>query len=233
MNPRSRHHPRSPGLRRGMRRLALPAAGAFLLLGALASGCGEEELPEPPEAEEETPALPPDEPAPEPEPEPAPPEEAHPEPPADPPEADPEADVQTAEGVVGVTGTDAWSIAVLRTDDGRSLGLAGPLEDELRRLSGIRIRVEGRAAGTAVGPGLEVEAYELLDVEGRTPHLGILDRGEDGAWVLQRDEEEPLSVVGLPDDRVREGMKIWVVGRTGDDGRFRVESYGVVAPAPS
>jgi hypothetical protein len=147
----------------------------------------------------------------------------------DPEEAPPAGALRTAEGVVGVTGTDAWSLAILRTDTEGSIGLTGDLEEELRRLSGIRIRVEGRRAATPAGPGLEVTGYRLLEVEGRTPHLGILHRDEEDRWVLRPEEGDDLRLSGLPEDRVQEGAKIWVVGPI-SDGRLAVEGYGIVAP---
>lgn len=148
--------------------------------------------------------------------------------PPEPPEVDP-ARLREEEGVVGVTGTGVTPSAVLRPDDGPTLGLTGELARELQRLSGARVWVQGRAAATPVGAGIEVSAYRILEIEGRVPRVGIL-RENDGTWILYPDDGGPLVLLGLPATGVADGMKIWVVGEAEAEGRFRVESYGVVIP---
>ena len=143
--------------------------------------------------------------------------------------ADPDEEFRAAEGVLGVTGTETTPTAVLQLDDGSSLGLTGAPARELMRLSGARARVEGRRAATPVGPGIEVSAYQLLEIEGRTPHLGLLQQGADGRWILLREDRDALPLTGLPGDRMQDGMKIWVIGETDATGRFRVGSYGIVS----
>lgn len=218
-----------------------PAGLLALGLGsALLAGCGGDVPPPPEQVPGERVLMPPlvETPPPELDPTAAPPRDSGALPPARPARDTATApppgaqEVRTEEGVIGVTGTDAWSLAVLRTDNRGSFGLTGDLEPELRRLAGIRVRVTGRSAPTAVGPGLAVTGYELLEVDGRTPHLGILDRDAEGGWVLRPEgDEDALALRGLPEGRLQPGMKIWVVGATGADGRLAVESYGIVAPA--
>lgn len=219
----------------------LPLFGMILAFALVSAGCGREDPAPLPDADtvpavpddRYDPADPDDPPAPDPDPR-TDPRPAEPDPdPADPPVEkepgdDPADGPRTEEGIVGVTGTDAWSLAVLRTDAGRSIGLTGDLEPEIRRLGGIRVRIVGTPAATPVGPGIEVTEYRLLDVEGQTPHLGVLERDEDDGWVLRTREDEDVRITALP-DRIREGTLIWVVGRTEADGRVAVERYGVVA----
>ncbi len=142
---------------------------------------------------------------------------------------DPDEELRTAEGVLGVSGTEPAPTAVLHLDDGSSLGLTGAPARELMRLSGARAQVEGRRAGTPVGPGIEVSAYQVLEIEGRTPYLGTLQRDGDGRWMLLREDRDALPLSGLPEDRMQDGMKIWVIGDTDATGRFRVDSYGIVS----
>lgn len=140
-------------------------------------------------------------------------------------------DVRREEGVVVVTGTGARSFPVLRTEALGDVGLSGPMEAELIRLSGIRVRVSGSPGPTAVGPGIRVSHYELLEIEGRIPHLGILLRDEEGRWILHLEGDDTVPLAGLPGGQMQAGMKIWVVGAMGADGHLAVESYGIVAPA--
>jgi hypothetical protein len=238
--PRSRVHPvlgRCPSFLAGMAVVTL-----------LATGCGgdgppadeavEETRPpaeEPalptdsPHSPEEAPApeTPPDQPAP-PAQEPPPPEEE--DPPADPLEdADPEAMMESAEGTLGVTGTGAAPTAILRREEGGSLGLTGAPARELMALSGARVRVYGRRAATPVGRGLEVTRYELLEIEGRTPVMGILGQDPAGNWILHPEDGPPVTLTALPGEQLLEGMKIWVVGSRDASEQLVVESYGVIS----
>lgn len=152
----------------------------------------------------------------------------------EPPVQDPEVaeeppTLRTAEGVLGVTGTEVAPTAVIRVDDETSLGLTGDLAPELRRLAGARVRVEGRPAATPVGAGIEVLHYRILEIEGRVPEVGIL-REELDRWILYPEDGEPLILEGMPATGIADGMKIWVVGQPDADRHFRVESYGVIAP---
>lgn len=147
--------------------------------------------------------------------------------------AEPDEELRTAEGVLGVGGTEPALTAVLHLDDGRSLGLTGAPARELMRLSGARAQVEGRRAGTPVGPGIEVSAYQVLEIEGQRPYLGTLQQDGDGRWMLLREDRDALPLSGLPDDRMRDGMKIWVIGDSDATGRFRVDSYGIVSVGAS
>lgn len=138
-------------------------------------------------------------------------------------------ELESATGVVGISGTGAAPTAVLRREEGGALGLTGTTARELMALSGATIRVEGRRAATPVGPGLEVTGYELLEIEGSAPHMGILARDPAGNWILHTQDDRTLHLVGLPQASVEEGMKVWVIGEMEAEDRFLVNSYGVVA----
>lgn len=231
-----------------------PLLAALIVL--LLIGCGGDAPPpgngvdDIPAAADEDPAVSPDAPGPPPEDAPAdtppeeppvptddpapPPQEEVPEaPPGQPDDPAPaEEDVaeeQSAEGTLGVTGTDAAPTAILRREEGGSLGLTGTPARELMALSGARVRVYGRRAATPVGPGLEVSRYELLEIEGRTPVMGILQRDPAGNWLIQPEEEPPVPLTALPGDQLREGMKIWVIGSRDASEQLVVESFGVIS----
>lgn len=150
-------------------------------------------------------------------------------PPAPPPDTALQASEREEEGVVGTTGTAEAPTVILRLEDRSPLGLTGTLARELRRLSGARVRIRGRDAATPVGPGLEVADYEILEIEGEAPLVGILQRA-GGLWRLRIDDRESRTLEGLPEQGLAEGMKIWVIGEEVEGGRFRVVSHGVVAP---
>jgi hypothetical protein len=223
--------------RRGSRlgRTLLLVGGVLVLATA---GCAPEEEPAPadppveepvPDADADTPRPPPVDPGAAPPPD---------DPPTQPPpareleEEDPRQGVRREEGLVGVTGTGVAPVAILRLAEGGSLGITGELAREIRRLSGARIVVEGRETATPVGPGLDVTTYEILEIEGRRPLVGVLRRVEEAWTLLPEDEEaEPIELLGMPERGVEEGAKVWVTGLETEDGRFRVESHGVVIPA--
>ncbi len=233
------------------RALATHGLLASLLLGMTLAGCGNDAPPPPGEVPVDPEAAvdqvePPEQPEMDPDPGIDPPAQIDtpdlelPEPPLEAPPAfpprdlpmettDPDEELRSAEGVLGVSGTEPALTAVLHLDDGSSLGLTGAPARELMRLSGARAQVEGRRAGTPVGPGIEVSTYEILEIEGRTPYLGTLQRDGDGRWMLLRDDRDALPLSGLPEDRMQDGMKIWVIGDSDATGRFRVDSYGIVS----
>lgn len=141
------------------------------------------------------------------------------------------AELRIENGIIVVTGTGAAPTATLRQESGGSLGLVGPPARELLRLSGARIRVEGRQANTAIGPGLTVERYEILEIGDRVPEVGILRTVDGATWEMEREGEDALVLEALPARGMQEGMKIWVVGQEVAPGRLLVESHGVIAPA--
>ncbi len=210
-----------------------PTFALFLIVGAVAlAGCGGEDAADP-----DTEAVPDTTSVEEADPDTAPPApdsivpaDTTPDPEAPETPTDPRDEIQQQEGIVGVTGTGVAPTATLTLDDGGSLGLTGDLAPELRRLSGARIRVEGRRAATPVGPGLVVSSYHIVEIEGRQPRVGILTGEDDGSWTLVPEGDSALVLDGMPATGVAEGMKIWVVGEPTAGQRFRVESYGIISP---
>ncbi|TVR62121.1 MAG: hypothetical protein EA422_11715 [Gemmatimonadales bacterium] len=146
----------------------------------------------------------------------------------------PAAQVDTVTGVVDVTGTGAAPTAVVRPEEGGELGLTGERARELRSLAGGTVQVWGRRAATPVGPGLEVLDYRLLEMEGRSPRVGVLEQGGPGEWALRdRDSDETHPLLGMPSTGIGEGLLVWVVGTEDAQGRIIVEFHGVIQVDPA
>lgn len=137
----------------------------------------------------------------------------------------------TLEGRVMVTGGAPEPLTTLVTED-RSVVLRGDLLSELSRLDGATVRVAGSLEGEGPGDALHVRDYELLEIDGQTPRVGVLIMGERGV-ALETDSGERLPLVGAPaalGDRL--GARVWVVGPL-QDGSLLLQSYGVLRPADS
>lgn len=133
----------------------------------------------------------------------------------------------TVEGTVRVVGPVETAQLILRGPTA-SVALTGPLSDELRRLSGATLRATGTPQNhSAPLPprAVVVRDYELLEVDGQRPVVGILLSRDDRVWLGGQDTVE---LVGITSDLAqRLGAKLFVVG-VREDGRLRVKSYGVI-----
>jgi len=133
----------------------------------------------------------------------------------------------TVEGTLRVVGPVETAQLILR-GSAASVGLMGPLSEELRRLSGATLRAVGTPQNNAAPlppRALLVRDYELLEVNGQRPVVGILLSRDDRFWLGGRDTVE---LVGITSDLARRlGAKLFVVG-VREDGRLRVKSYGVI-----
>ncbi|MGW8283167.1 MAG: hypothetical protein ACWGON_07695 [Gemmatimonadota bacterium] len=110
-----------------------------------------------------------------------------------------------------------------------SVVLVGELAVELARAAGAVARVYG----TTVADGadrIQVQSYELLSVDGRTPLVGVLDT-YNGAIVL-RDDDGTVAELAGGTARMREaaGSRVWVTTR--EDGRTIVR-WGILRPVGS
>ena len=151
-----------------------------------------------------------------------------------------EAPVETAEqagtpsagsqlrGVVFLTGTEATVIVALRGDDASSVTLVGVLRDELRRLSGATVQLSGTRQGEGPIARFDVEGYEVLEIDGEKPAVGVLHARGDQFSIGEGEASVRLSVV--PDGFGQLlGAKVWIIGPRAADG-LRVQSYGVIRP---
>ena len=107
----------------------------------------------------------------------------------------------------------------------------GDLQRELRALAGAEVLVRGTLDSTGGGRVLNVREYELLSINGRRPHVGTLLVREAGVYLAASDTLRLIP--DLAALREHAGAKIWVVGSTDSSTKeLRVESYGVITPAP-
>lgn len=137
----------------------------------------------------------------------------------------------TLEGLVVVTGGAPEPLTTLVTKD-RSVVLKGDLVPELRRLDGAAVRAAGRFEGEGPGDALCVLDYEILEIDGQQPRVGVLIMPEQGL-ALETDTGEPLPVVGAPAAlRDRIGARVWIVG-TMREGSLLLQSYGILRPPDS
>jgi hypothetical protein len=127
-------------------------------------------------------------------------------------------------------GTDRFTITTLQSRDGRVVRLTGDLRDELRTLAGAELMVRGVMDATGASDSLDVREYEVLEIDGRRPHVGVLLARGSELWLAAADT---LRLVPALDAlRERAGAKVWVVGASDSAAKsLRVESYGVIAPA--
>lgn len=137
---------------------------------------------------------------------------------------------ESVTGRVAITGSAPFPLTTLMVEDGPAYRLMGDLEPELRNLAGATVRVEGTpvqgiAAGRLPGPAFEVQAYEIVAIDGQRPQVGTL-AARNGVWWLEGADRIRLAAVpeGL---REQEGAKVWIVGRQAD-GSLQIQSYGII-----
>jgi hypothetical protein len=89
--------------------------------------------------------------------------------------------------------------------------------------------VRGVPGGGPRSRTLQVEGYELLEVDGEVPNVGTLLTAEDGA--LRLAGRDTMELADVPEDlRRRDGAKVWIVGHP-SGGRLAVQSYGIIREA--
>jgi hypothetical protein len=140
--------------------------------------------------------------------------------------------VQEGEGIFGtvaIVGSAPINVqVVLRTADGASVRLIGPLVEELRRLSGVEVAVEGSmtsAPDPIVRRQIEVTDYDIISVDGEPVVMGEIMAIEDGRVRLRTRSGEDVYLSGAPAE-FRVGHKVWVQGPRG----VVVQSYGTIRP---
>ena len=125
-------------------------------------------------------------------------------------------------GTVRVVGSAPVSIqTVVQDSAGRTVQIEGPLEPEIRRLSGAQVTLWGRSS-----PGsLLVTAYDVRSVNGAPAQMGIVERAPDGGVQLRTADGQVVGLIGAT-GQFRVGQKVWVQG----PAAVRVQSYGVITP---
>lgn len=135
-----------------------------------------------------------------------------------------------AQGIVRAVGADPFPQIVLAqaAETGtQDVAIVGGLRGELGALQGAEVRVWGHPVPNpqALPPrAIEATGYEVLGINGARPEVGELFERDGALWLNGK------SLVGAPEELKRAaGSKVWIVGRT-EDGRLRVQLYGVIAP---
>lgn len=140
-------------------------------------------------------------------------------------------------GTISVRGSAPATMVILETDDDEICTIqSSAVADELARLSGVRVRVEGvvRSPGGDGPILLEPSDYHILTLEsGETPIVGWIAKvGED--LYLKDKEATEWRITG---DLISilsgfEGAKLWVVGKKREmdasKREIRVTGYGVL-----
>ena len=134
--------------------------------------------------------------------------------------------MEPVRGRIMVTGSEPTVMVSLAIEGESALYLKGQLLPELRRLSGATVEVYGARAGTAPMARFDVVEYEVVEIDGLKPVVGVL-RESGGAYRIASGEDEttlaavPRELSGLV------GAKVWVTG-VWEGGVLRVQSYGVI-----
>jgi hypothetical protein len=123
-------------------------------------------------------------------------------------------------GTVVVSGTATDPFTTLQVETGAPLRVTGPLEPELRSLSGAVVLIRGpRTAGM---PGsVRADSYVIVEIGGRRPWTGTIL--PDGRLASGADT---LYLSGGTSD-IRPGQRVWVTGERSDN-QLRVASWGVI-----
>lgn len=142
---------------------------------------------------------------------------------AAPPAASTPSPLDSARGIVSITGTSFQKSIVLRTKDG-AITLEPSATDSLSlsRLGGVEVLAEGKRTST----GFRVDRFKAVSVEGRPVVDGII-RTENGQFFLEQDGRRTL--IGNPPTvlRTMPGARVWISGplATGPN------TFGIITPA--
>ncbi|MFQ5890574.1 MAG: hypothetical protein ACE5JR_11050 [Gemmatimonadota bacterium] len=138
-------------------------------------------------------------------------------------ESGPSVGEQEVVGIVRQIGSTPFPRTVIEGEE--TVTVTGEYEAELTRLVGARVRAAGEfTTGPMPGRYLSVESYELLDVDGVEPEMGILRHDERG-YRLERADGESLPLAAVSEGLAKAvGGKVWVV--LGEGGV--VERYGII-----
>lgn len=133
------------------------------------------------------------------------------------------------EGTVSVTGrvrlagSTPFEQVLIEPEDTTALSVevSGNYRVELRQLSGAKVR----AAGAVLGLGqLRVSEYEILEIAGHVPVVGILEL-EDGRAAVIPVTGDRVEVHAVPAELVQKaGAKVWVIL----DPNGEVKGYGII-----
>ncbi|WP_420126619.1 hypothetical protein [Longimicrobium sp.] len=125
-------------------------------------------------------------------------------------------------GHVAVVGSAPMNVRLaLRTADGRSVYVTGPVSAELRALAGAEVEVEGRMERGAFA----ASGYRIRSVDGRPVLSGTVEAAPGGGVQLRLPDGSAVRL-GAGAEQLRAGQKVWVQGPT----QVQVQTYGVIVP---
>ncbi|HEX5408739.1 MAG TPA: hypothetical protein VFW89_03110 [Gemmatimonadaceae bacterium] len=136
-----------------------------------------------------------------------------------------------ATGTVRIVGAEPATTVILVSDSG-DVVLTGALTRELATLDGAHVEVQGSTAPASPPLGrirraIAVRSYQILDIGGQQPVVGILAVNESGGFRI-----DTISLGSVPARFSRlVGAKLWVVGVRDSTGALGVAAYGVLAVA--
>ncbi len=139
------------------------------------------------------------------------------------------ADIVRYTGRIVVSGAEGMTETTVSVEGRAPVGITGPLLREIRSLAGATLMVEGVPAAQAMGAAVDVRRYDVIEVNGERPYVGIMTRtGEDHA--IRRDDGTTIALEAVPAALgAATGAKVWVTGRL-RDGRVQVQSFGIIRP---
>jgi hypothetical protein len=112
------------------------------------------------------------------------------------------------------------NLTTLNVGSGPMVVLRGNLEQELRALAGATVQVDGRETSENNRRVIDVQTYEVVDINGEKPVVGTLVQANKLATAT-----DTIDVVG--EVKAAPGSKVWITGdRSGK--QIKVRSYGVI-----
>ena len=133
-------------------------------------------------------------------------------------------------GTVAVVGNTPFERVVIRPQypSAQTVEVGGEYQDELRAVSGAKVRAFGMLSGSSVMSVMTVARYEILEISGHRPLVGILEVESDRVAVRSLDGDTRTFINGVPGELRRQvGAKVWVIL---DEGRG-VQAYGIIRKA--
>ncbi len=111
---------------------------------------------------------------------------------------------------------------MLKTEDpeGAELEIVGDYHAELHRLSGAKVRASGEVSEGR----FSVSSYEIEDIAGRRPIVGVLQVSDGSTSIVQTDGDR-VNLRAAPDELLaQDGAKVWVILDTGGT----IVGYGIL-----
>lgn len=150
----------------------------------------------------------------------------------EPPETTPAAagaviDSGAVRGVVRVVGSAPVDVhVVVQADDGSAVRVVGPLRDEIRKLAGAVVRLQGHPEGSGVPVAarqIRATDYEIISINGEPVIQGVVE-GKMGGWTVLRTRSGERVYLASAPESMRAGQTVWVQGPRS----VVVQSYGVI-----